>query len=196
MKTEDKPFGNLSFSNYTMETEAERCLLAIQAALRVKGYSPSHPAMKKVLRLKRSMSRNKIRRYSFNLIPTKVALLEKPKKEGEPLNDMSELIVPVLEKATGLVFHSKESKVTSSGHFLVKFVLTGKVEQCRVEPDTNGSVNRVREEIAATMFNEHRDALSSFSLQPFRVRADEKGRVGLSVQCIYRGSDEKKVEKA
>jgi hypothetical protein len=177
-----KNFGNLAFSNYTMETTAERCILAIQAALRVKGYAESHDTMKKVLRLKRSMGRNKTRRYTFNLIQSKpTGQVQGPQPvEGD---DYSSLLIPLLEETTGLQLHSKEAKKASSGHFMVKFVMVG-LSDARVASNQN----QVRQDIARTVVEKLGDSLSSFSVQPFRLRMD-KGRVALSVQCIYRGSD-------
>lgn len=184
MTTGDKTFGNLTFSNYTLETPAERCLLALQAALRVKGYSPSHPTMKKVLRLKRSMSRNKVRRYSFNLVPAKAESPAVPAKLANAKNDRSELLIPILEQVTGLAFSSKDSRVTSSGHFLVKFVLTG----------TNSpvSLEKTRSSVAERVFQELKEELSSFSIQPF-ISQSTAGQTTLSVQCIYRGADATKI---
>lgn len=188
--TESKPFGNLTFSRYTLETDAERCLLALQAALSVKGYNPSHPAMKKVLRLKRSMSRSKIRRYSFNLIQAEVSpsLEPKPQVIGNP-PDTGELLAPILERITGLALRSKTSKRTSSGHSLVSFVLGGKLKDCRIVPGTMSpiSVDVARGEVARVVARELGEQFSSFSLQPFRIRFDEsKGVIGLSIQCFYK----------
>ncbi len=194
MTAEDRPFGNLTFSSYTMETDAERCLLAIQAALRVHGYSSSHPTMKKVLRLKRSMTRNKVRRYTFTLIPTSPDVPQTRSPAPVPEDDKSRLIAPILEEVTGLVFHSKESKVASSGHFLVKFVLVGRIHTARISPGAGTvTADKAREEVAARVVRDLKDELSSFSVQPFRIRADmAKNVIGLSVQCIYRGVDASK----
>lgn len=183
MPTEsNKDFGNLAFSSYTMETAAERCILAIQAALRVKGYAESHVTMKKVIRLKRSMGRNKTKRYTFNLIPSKPTGQVSGPRPIEEGNDYCELLIPLLEKTTGLRFHSKESRRASSGHLMVKFVMTGS----STAPVASNQ-NRVRQDIAKAVVETLSESLSSFSVQPFRLRMD-KGRVALSVQCIYRGA--------
>jgi hypothetical protein len=179
-----------------METDAERYVLALQAALRVKGYTPAHPTMKKVLRLKRSMGRNKTRRYTFNLMQAKV---ETPTLQNKPVvtNDRSELLSPILERVTGLRFHTKEAKLASSGHFIVKFVLVGRSEEARIEPGTNSPVGplKAREAVASAVLAELGTELSSFSVQPFRIKMD-KGRIGLSVQCIYRGRDAAQIKEA
>lgn len=193
----DKAFGNLTFSSYTMETDAERYVLALQAALRVKGYTPAHPTMKKVLRLKRSMGRNKTRRYTFNLVQAKPEESVTPQNKSIVTNDRSELLSPILERVTGLQFHSKEAKLASSGHFIVKFVLVGKAEDARIEPGTNSPLgpNKAREAVASAVMLELGTELSSFSVQPFRIKMD-KGRIGLSVQCIYRGCSAAKIKEA
>jgi len=188
----DKAFGNLSFSNYTMETDAERCVLALQAALKVHGYTPAHPTMKKVLRLKRSMGRNKIRRYTFDLVPAKTEASTAPPRPV-PTNDYAESLAPLLERVTGLKLHSKDAKVATSGHLIVKFVLVGTLESARIEPGTKSvfTPNKAREAIALEVMRDLKE-LTSFSVQPLRIRTD-KGRMGMAVQCIYRGpSDQKK----
>lgn len=185
-----KEFGNLSFDNYTVETDAEKQVLAIQAALQVRGYVATHPTMKKVLRLKRSMSRNKVRKYTFNLVPVRVEIPERVKQA--PNEDFSELLIPLLEGITGLKYHAKEAKTASSGHLIVKFVLFGALSTSKVEPGPQAvlSPRKAQEALALEVVKKLGTTLTSFSSQPFKTKV-HKTTMAMSVQCIYRGNNGK-----
>jgi len=181
----NKPFGNLTFSHYTVETAAERYVLALQAALTVQPREVASRSLKKLLRLKKLMQKNPIRKYSFALVQAvRPEASSLPTKEPE-VSDRTDLVCLVAEDITGLSVHSKEVKVASSGHLIVKLVLVGKLSRLKLGP--NLSPDRARSEFAVTLQKRYSHILSSCIVQPFKVRRDDKNkRAALSIQCLYR----------
>lgn len=181
----DKSFGNLSFSSYTVGTEAERAILSLLAALKVHGCSESHPLMVKALKLKRSMAKSKVRRYTFDVVQqTPVAAEPSLPSPGAP-TFIVEHVGAKLAEVLGLALRSKESRTASSGHEISKFVLGGELASCAFDLSTEAGKRRAQTACMPAL--SLIPGVSSVSIQPFHVRLSPK-YVGLSVQCLYRYS--------
>lgn len=163
--------GNLSFASHAPETEAERCLLILQAALNVAGKESSS---RKVSRLKKAMQKNSGRRYSFELHPVAKATQELPSVLPDHLTDA---LGALLKKSLHAVkVQAPDVKKTSSGHILVKYLF--------VCPATTMSSD-LRALLTSEVSKNQLPGLLSFSVHSVRSKA--KGEwVGVAVQCSFK----------
>lgn len=182
----ENSIGNLSFDHYTLETDAEKYIVSLEALLLVNGYHDSSEVLKSLSKLKRSMKRNKTKRYSFSVHP--VVSVES-KKEEEPKEEESQeteeffLVRDLVVKTTGLPLRNTFNKVTASGYNLTTFVLAGPREDLLFDP----SSPLLREHIASSVLEHTKKRLFSFSVCSLKVR--EKGSlIGVRCQCAYKGS--------
>ena len=186
----DDSLGNLSFDQYTLETDAERFIVSIEAALVVHGFGPSSDTIKLVHKLKRSMKRNKTRRYSFSVHPvSSIASLAAAEKKKEEANPEPE-VVPTeeffaikdsLSRCTGLAHISYKLKQTSSGYFIATFVLAGPSKDLLF----GGSSALLREHLASSLLERTKDEVFSFCVSSIKV-SEQGNSVGVKCQCLYK----------
>jgi len=182
----ENSIGNLSFDQYTLETEAEKHIVSLEALLLVNGYHDSSEVLRSLSKLKRSMKRNKTKRYSFSVHP--VVPVESEKEEEEHKEESQEteellLVRDLVAKTTGLPLRKTFNKITSSGYNLTTFVLAGPLEDLLFDP----SSPLLREHIASAVLEHTKKRLFSFSVCSLKVK--EKGTsVGVRCQCAYKGS--------
>jgi len=179
----DTSVGNLSFDHYTLETDAEKNLVSLEASLLVAGYHPSSDTIRILHKLKRSMKRNRVRRYSFSVHPVVVTSKQSTPPSAELCSDTEELFLvrDIVEKCTGFGVKSYKNKVTSSGHNLTTFVLAGPCVDLLFDPDSP----LLREHLASSVLEHTKSSLSSFCVGSTSI--SKKGdMVGVKVQCVYR----------
>lgn len=182
-ESKDSPFGNLAFDHYTLDSEAEKSILALQAALTVAGYTDGTPTMKGLTKLKRSMKRNSVRRYTFAVRPVihpAGTLPEKPVLETFTDEELTPFVVVAYENASGLTLHHKTVKKASSGHMITDVFLAGKEKDCLFDVRTP---DLLQEHVAVLLAESN--VLSSFVVQFLRAKSKDENIVVHS-QCLYK----------
>lgn len=172
-------FGNLTFSHHAPSTEAERQILSLQAALTLLASpdAPS-PSLKKLLRLKKAMQKNKLRKYTFDLAPVKQPEAQPLPIKPQEASDRLELIKSVIESVVGFPAVASEVKLASSGHRILSLTLQGEGSLFTVLEDVKGVV-------AKKMLRDHRKEIPSFIFQSCTALATGTSTT-VSVQCIYK----------
>jgi hypothetical protein len=128
----DKPYGNLTFDNYTFSTDTEKLIVALQASMKTGGYTEKSAGWKKLHRLKRALKRDK--RYSFKLLPKeKVAPSPQEEKIG-PSHDLSPILSEVVSHCLGVELRKVSVKNTSAGYAVVTAVCAGLLSDLRIPP--------------------------------------------------------------
>jgi len=172
------PFGKLSYENHTFETRAECLVVALQAAMKVHGIKEDDKSMRCLRRLKKAMKKNKVRKYSFSIIPKEESESEdSPPSPVHPVeeNEHSAALLGYLSSLLGVKFKFKCLSSTSSRYLVLqvkcavrKGVLPNDIKFPALTPDLRKKgINFV-----------------SFSVVK-RVPFPDKGAEGLIVQCIY-----------
>lgn len=115
-------YGNLSFSEYTFETAAEKVVVALQAAMKVSGYTDKSPSWRILQRLKKSLKRDT--RYSF--VPShKEKVLPKPSHKTDPAHQLEHVVSASVSTCLGLPLNDSSVKSTSAGYGVVTTVCVG-----------------------------------------------------------------------
>lgn len=177
-------FGNLTFSHYAPDTEAERQVLSLQAALvALSTADKPSSSLRKLLRLKKAMQKNKLRKYTFVLSPVKqLAAGALPIKEQEA-SDCLEVLSSVIKEVTGCSVKTTEVKLATSGHRLLSLVLEGK--QILPAPAV------IKTNVTSLILSRHGDLILSFVLQSCTLTILESVTT-LSIQCVYKVNDAQK----
>lgn len=172
-------FGNLTFSHHAPSTEAERQILSLQAALTM--LAPPNvpfPSLKKLLRLKKAMQKNKLRKYTFDLTPVKQPEAAPLLVKVQEASDRLDLIKSVIESVTGFSTKTSEVKLASSGHRILHLTLQG-------ESDLAVSLEVVKATVAKRVLADHRGEIPSFIFQSCTsLKSDTTTTI--SVQCVYK----------
>lgn len=170
-------FGNLSYERHSFETDSECLLVALQAALKVQGLSDDSAPLKCIRRLKRSMKKNKIRKYSFSLIPTETSEEKEATPSVFPLaeNDNTSLIIKELSSAFGMHFKFASLSSTSSRYKILKVKGAGRASTLTGLLSFQPAVDALRAMGFPSV------AFSVLKKKDFK----EKDAVGIVVQCIY-----------
>lgn len=179
-----KPFGNLSFEDYTFATDAEKLVVALQAAMKVNGSSEKSAAWKKLQRLKKAMKRSK---YTFELIPKEKVAAVAPEKTG-PEHDFSDLLSGVVANCLGIERKKYSSRNTSAGYAIVTVICVGKLRDLRIPPGPEDIVTeaRFKREVEERCFLREK-RFSSVSVLNVRVKESKKKKYCLAtVEVSYR----------
>ena len=171
-------FGNLTFSHYAPTTEAERQVLSLQAALTLLSV-PDKPtvSLKKLLRLKKAMQKNKLRKYTFDLVPVaRPSAAPLPVKEQEATDQVA-VVSSAICSLTGLHVQSSQVKVATSGHLILNLQLLGSLADYREDPE-------IKKTITKMVKRNHSDVIHSFILQTLSVFKTTE--VNMEVQCVYK----------
>jgi len=173
-------FGNLSYAEQAFETDSECLLIALQAALKVQGFADDSGPLKCISRLKRSMKKSKVRKYSFSLVPS-----AKESTGGEEAATPSVLplaedtstssILAELSSAFGLRFKFTSLSSTSSRYKVLRAKCAGPSESLSGLLPFQAVVDSLRSLGFPSV---------SFSVIK-KVDFKEKHAVGIVVQCIY-----------
>lgn len=184
--SEKSPFGNLSFRDYTLETPAEKLVIALQAALKTEGFTPTSAAWTKFLRLKKALKRDK--RYSFKLLPregTDSSTREQAEKVG-PEEDLSPILAEVVSHCLGIPLRKKSVRNTTAGYAVVRATCLGDLKELRIPPGPEDLVTeaRFKEEVAERCF--FRDVgFNQVSVVSTSVKKSKK-RCLVTVEVMYK----------
>lgn len=126
-----KPFGNLSFEEYTFDTATEKLVVALQAAMKIGGYTEKSPGWRKLQRLKKALKADK--RYTFVLLSKEKAAAE-PLEKVAPEYDLSPLLSEIVSNCLGVKLRKYSSKNTSAGYAVVTAICAGSLEDLRIPP--------------------------------------------------------------
>jgi hypothetical protein len=168
---ETKPFGNLTFSDYTLGTEAEKLLLQLEAALRVGEGGKS--ALSKVAGLKKAMIRSK--KYTFDLIPTPRPAVKKECKFTVD-NDCTEQVGKIVAHHATMTFRKKKVSYTST-HVVCVVVCSGSQDELRL---ATGVERRITEDIG------NLPNVKSVVVSPIAVKLLEDRKCLIHTRVIYR----------
>ena len=185
-KKPKSPFGNLSFEEYTFETEAEKLVLALHAAMQVEGLAKKSKPIKTVIKLKRAMAKTK--RYSFDPIPRAKKNEENNVEIPEPDQEQANLVAQVMAHCFGLTRKKWSARGTSAGLGIVRGVYAGKLDELRIPPNPDYIVteDRARREVAERCFT--RDS----SLKDVRVlsvqikKNSKKNKAVVVAEAVFR----------
>ena len=190
MSVDKKPYGNLSFEDYTFSTDAEKLVVALQAAMKVRGYTEKSPSWKKLQRMKKAMKKDK--RYTFDLLPKDKVSVTPTEKVG-PEHDLSPLLAEVIANCLGVKLRKISTKNTSAGYAVVTAICVGLLSDLRIPPgvDSGPSPRIVTEALFKKEVEERcftRDKrFSSVSVMSVRVKKSKKKKHCLvSVEAFYK----------
>lgn len=118
----DKPFGNLSFREYTFSTDTEKLCIALEAALRVKGYPQKNSALSTLMRLKKLLVKDK--RYTFTPISVSSAVSSTSAPVSLPLDQYSDSVAAACASVLGIPIKQKRIQQTTQ-HFILTLLFGG-----------------------------------------------------------------------
>ena len=184
--TNNNPYGNLSFSDYTLETEAERLVLSLQAAMKVSGFPVSGKAWKTLLKLKKAMARSK--KYSFTVVPS-VRSEEEPEEElPAPNREQAGCVAEVMGNCLGIHLKKFTVRPTSSGYNIVRGVYAGTLDELRIPPNPDYLVTADRAKLETASLCLAKDpSFKNVKVVVFNVRKNEKkNRSVVIAEAMYR----------
>lgn len=171
MTASEKPFGNLTFSDYTLASEAERLLLQLDAALRVG--AGSKPLLSKVAALKKAMIRSK--RYTFELIPTPRPVVKKECRFTVD-NDCTDQVGKIVAHHATMAFRKKKVSYTPT-HVVCVVVCSGSQDELRLP---TGIERRITEDVS------NLSNVKSVVVSPIAVKLLEDRKCLIHTRVIYK----------
>lgn len=180
-----KPFGNLSFEDYTFDTSTEKLVVVLQAVMKVGGYTEKSPAWRKLQRLKKSLKKDK--RYTFTLLSKEKVTGESPEKVG-PEHDLSPLLAEIVSHCLGMSLRKVSTKNTSAGYAVVTAICAGSLEELRIPPGPEHIVteDRFKNEVAERCFLRDKRFSSVKVLSVTFKKSKKKKYCLVTVEAIYK----------
>lgn len=173
----DKPFGNLSFREYTFSTDTEKLCIALEAALRVKGYPQKNSALSTLLRLKKLLGKDK--RYTFTPVSvSSVPVSTAAAPVSLPVDQYSDSVAAACAHALGIPLKQKRIQQTTQ-HFIVTLLFGGPLSPIVA---TKGF-----ERILSSGIQKACPSVSSVVVDPAKVAIHEKTKnCAVKLRVIYR----------
>lgn len=185
---EKRPFGNLSFEDYTFETSTEKLVAALQAVMKVQGYTTRSPGWRKLQRLKKALKKDK--RYSFSLIPRERVERQKesPEEKEGPEHDLSPLLSEVTSHCLGVKLRKVSSRNSSAGYGVLTIICAGPLADLRIPPGPCDlvTVDRFKKEVEERCFAKD-DRFNSIRILNVGVKQSRKKlNCMITVEAIYK----------
>lgn len=178
-----KPFGNLSFDEYTFDTATEKLVVALQAAMKIGGYTEKSPSWRKLQRLKKALKKDK--RYTFILL-SKEKVASEPLEKAGPEHDLSPLLSEIVSHCLGVKLRKFSSKNTSAGYGVVTVICAGPLEDLCIGPDHTVTEDRFKSEVVERCFLQDK-RFSSVRVMTVAVKKSKKKKYCLvTVGVVYK----------
>lgn len=179
-----KPYGNLSFSEYTFDTEAEKLVIALQAAMKVQGLTIKSKSWRAAQKLKKAMLRSK--KYTFKPVPRTKKVEEAAKVEFVPSAEQADTVSEIVGHCLGLSRKKYTVRGTSAKYGLVRAVYVGAYDELRIPPNPDHLVteDRAKREISERARNKD---INEVRVMSFVVKKNrKKNRAVVLAEFLFR----------